>query len=113
MSGGEVFDACLESLAPFGRIVTFGIASRQPNEVRTPQLMRSSRTVVGFWLIHLLERPELAKGAGLLPNLLLVAADELQVIIGGVYPLSRRRRSADCAAKTAARHGKLLLDPNL
>ena len=33
MAGGRVFDASLEALAPFGRLVTYGIASREPNEV--------------------------------------------------------------------------------
>ena len=41
------------SLAPFGRIVTFGIASREENAVKTGHLMRNSRAVVGFWLVHL------------------------------------------------------------
>src|SRR5205085_7307267 len=33
MAGGEVFEASLAALAPFGRLVTYGIASRQANEV--------------------------------------------------------------------------------
>ena len=37
MSGGAAFDACLSVLAPFGRMVTFGIASREPNEVIDPR----------------------------------------------------------------------------
>ena len=35
MSGGRVFDNCLEALAPFGRLVACGIASREQNELRT------------------------------------------------------------------------------
>ena len=30
MSGGESFEACLRALAPFGRLVTYGLASREP-----------------------------------------------------------------------------------
>ena len=33
MAGGRVFDASLDALAPFGRLVTYGIASREPNTV--------------------------------------------------------------------------------
>ena len=33
MAGGEVFEQSLAALAPFGRLVTYGIASRQANEV--------------------------------------------------------------------------------
>ena len=33
MAGGRVFDASLDALAPFGRLVTYGMASREPNQV--------------------------------------------------------------------------------
>ena len=32
MAGGRVFDASLRALAPFGRLVTYGMASREPNQ---------------------------------------------------------------------------------
>ena len=57
MAGGRVFDASLDALAPFGRLVTYGIASREPNAVTSGALMRKSRAVVGFWLMHCLRRP--------------------------------------------------------
>src|SRR5919197_3777492 len=49
MAGGRVFDESLSALAPFGRLVPYGIASRQPNEVSSGTLMRKSQAVVGFW----------------------------------------------------------------
>lgn len=110
MSGGASFDAQLEALAPFGRIVAFGIASREPNEVRTSRLMRASHTVAGFWIPHLLARPELlAEGT---PELLgAVACGELEVVIGGVHPMSDvARLQIDLAERRT--HGKLLLDPS-
>ena len=110
MAGGEVFDACLAALAPFGRLVTFGIASGQPNEVRTGDLMRTSRAVVGFWLVRLFTRPDEVR-AGIEELLAAVAAGELEVVIGGVYPLSEARRALeDIAARRT--EGKLLLDPS-
>ena len=57
MAGGATFDACLSALAPFGRLVTFGIASRDPNRSPTRKLMQTSRAVVGFWLVHLFSGP--------------------------------------------------------
>src|ERR1700733_4731880 len=57
MAGGAVFDASYQALAPFGRIVVCGIASQEPNELRTGSLLRHSRSVVGFYLFHTLERP--------------------------------------------------------
>ena len=109
MAGGSVFDACLEALAPFGRLVTFGLASREPNQVRNADLMRTSRAEVGFWLVHLFTRPaELRAGIGELLGA--VAAGELEVVVGGVYPLSDARRALeDIAARKT--EGKLLLDP--
>jgi NADPH:quinone reductase len=109
MAGGEVFDACLAALAPFGRLVTFGIASRQQNTVRSGDLMRTSRAVVGFWLVHLFRRPDMLR-AGIAELLGAVAAGELEVVIGGTYPLSEARRALeDIAARRT--EGKLLLDP--
>jgi NADPH2:quinone reductase len=109
MSGGEAFEASLRALAPFGRLVTYGLASRQPVNVSNVELMRTSRAVVGFWLVHLFRRPEEVREA--ITELLgAVAKGELEVVIGGVYPLSDARRALeDIAARRT--HGKLLLDP--
>jgi len=109
MTGGDAFEATLRSLAPFGRLVAFGIASRQQNEVSNAHLMRNSRAVVGFWLVHLFRRPELLR-AGIEELLGAVAAGELEVVVGNVYPLSEVRRAhEDLAARRT--QGKQLLDP--
>ncbi|MFN8160189.1 MAG: NADPH:quinone oxidoreductase family protein [Solirubrobacterales bacterium] len=109
MSGGTAFEQALRSLAPFGRLVTFGIASREENEVRTGHLMRNSRAVIGFWLVHLFSRPQLLR-EGLEEVLGAAAAGELRAVIGGVYPLSQAARAhEDLAARRTT--GKLLLDP--
>src|SRR3954449_3871312 len=63
MSGGRVFDECRKALAPFGRIVVYGIASREQNELRTGSLMRRSHTVVGFWLMHCIGQPGMLREA--------------------------------------------------
>jgi NADPH2:quinone reductase len=110
MSGGESFEAELRTLAPFGRMVVFGIASREENQVRTGHLLRNSRAVIGFWLMHLVpRRTEVATMIGELLGA--VAAGELEVVIGGVYPLSEVRRAhEDIAGRKTT--GKLLLDPS-
>src|SRR4051794_27912566 len=61
MAGGEVFDQSLQALAPFGRVVAYGAASGRPNEVATGRLMRRSASVVGFWLMHCVSRPEMVR----------------------------------------------------
>jgi NADPH:quinone reductase len=109
MTGGETFEACLRALAPLGRLVIFGIASREQNQVSTGHLLRHSRAVIGFWLMHLI--PQRALVAETIADLhRAVAAGELEVVIGDTYPLSEARRAhEDNAARRS--HGKLLLDP--
>jgi NADPH2:quinone reductase len=110
MTGGDTFDACLRTLAPFGRHVVFGIASREQREVSTGHLLRSSRAVIGFWLVHLI--PHREEVAAMLADLFgAVAAGEIEVTIGGVYPLSEAQRAhEDLAGRRTS--GKLLLDPS-
>jgi NADPH2:quinone reductase len=109
MSGGEVFEQSLEALAPFGRIVAYGIASRQQNEVRTGALMRKSRAVVGFWLMHCMGRPEMVDEA--LQDLFARAArGELRAVVGATYPLEQAAQAqVDLAERRTT--GKVLLDP--
>ncbi|HEY4426611.1 MAG TPA: NADPH:quinone oxidoreductase family protein [Solirubrobacteraceae bacterium] len=110
MSGGEVFDASYRALAPFGRIVAYGIATNQPNDVSTGSLLRHSRAVVGFYLFHCLERPGMFEQA--LSELFARAArGELEVIVGHTYPLEQAAQAQiDLRARRTT--GKLLLDPS-
>jgi NADPH:quinone reductase len=110
MSGGRVFDQSLEALAPFGRLVVYGIASREQNEVRTGRLMRKSRAVVGFYLGHCLGRRELMEEP--LRDLFERAArGELRPRMGETYPLSEARRAHE-DLQSRRTTGKLLLDPS-
>jgi NADPH2:quinone reductase len=109
MSGGETFEASLRSLAPFGRLVTFGIASREQNQVSTGHLMRHSRAVIGFWMVHLLTRRDLL-GTMVAELYGAVAAGELEVVVGGTYALADARSAHETIAARRT-HGKLLLDP--
>jgi NADPH2:quinone reductase len=110
MSGGAAFDAEMGVLAPLGRMVVFGIASREQRDVSTAALLRGSKSVIGFWLVHLLSRRELA--VSMIGELVgAVAAGELQVTVGGVYPLSEAAKAhEDMIARRTS--GKLLLDPS-
>jgi NADPH2:quinone reductase len=109
MAGGEVFEQSLHALAPFGRLVAYGAASGERNEVQTGRLMRGSAAVVGFWLVHCLRDPEML--AGPLADLFERAArGELRPIVGGTYPLEEAARAhTDMQARRTT--GKLLLDP--
>ncbi len=110
MAGGRVFDESLKALAPFGRLVTYGIASREPNTVASGALMARSHAVVGFWLMHCLRRPREMVAEPLAELFGLTAAGELRVVEGEVYPLSEARRAhEDLRARRTT--GKLVLDP--
>ena len=109
MAGGQVFDESLAALAPFGRLVTYGIASREPNEVSNGRLMRKSQAVVGFWLMHCLGRRDMMEEP--LADLFERAArGELRPVIGTTYRLSEVRQAHQDLQERRT-HGKVLLDP--
>jgi NADPH2:quinone reductase len=110
MSGGRVFDQCADALAPFGRIVAYGIASREQNTVETGRLMRKSRAVVGFWLMHCLGRRDMMEEP--LRDLFERAAHgELVPQLGTTYALSDVRQAHE-DLQGRRTQGKLLLDPS-
>jgi NADPH2:quinone reductase len=110
MTGGNVFSGSLSALAPFGRLVTYGMAARQETPAVPPgALMQRSRAVIGFWLAHCMTRPHLMDAAmnDLLP---MVADGGLKPVVGGRYPLSAVREAhQDLLARRTT--GKLVLDP--
>ncbi len=110
MSGGEVFEASYRALAPFGRIVAYGIATNEANEVQTGSLLRHSRAVVGFYLFHCFGRPGMFAQA--LSDLFERAArGELHAVVGNTYPLGQAAQAQiDLRARRTT--GKLLLDPS-
>ncbi len=109
MSGGAVFEASYRALAHFGRIVAYGIATNEANEIRTGSLLRHSRAVVGFYLFHCLERPAMFTDA--LADLFARAArGELRAIVGNTYPLEQAAQ-AQIDLRERRTTGKLLLDP--
>jgi NADPH:quinone reductase len=109
MAGGRVFEECMSALAPFGRCVTYGIASEEPNTVSTGSLMRRSQAVVGFWLMDCIGRPAMIDDA-LADLFARVAAGELRVVVGGTYPLADAGQAQiDLRARRTT--GKVLLDP--
>ncbi|MGI8666131.1 MAG: quinone oxidoreductase family protein [Jatrophihabitans sp.] len=110
MTGGTVFDQSLAALAPFGRLVTYGMAGRQdPTPIEATNLMAHSSAVIGFWLAHTARRPGmLAEAATDLFELIL--AGKLRPVIGATYRLdgvAEAHRSLLSRAST----GKLVLVP--
>jgi NADPH:quinone reductase len=110
MAGGESFEQSLRALAPFGRVVVCGIATGEKNMVSTGHLLRHSRSVLGFWLYHCLERPAEMIDEPLAQLFDLAARGELTALVGGTYPLAQAGKAhTDLAGRKTS--GKLLLDP--
>jgi NADPH2:quinone reductase len=110
MTGGSVFDGSLAALAPLGRLAVFGMASRTPPSPVDPRtLMARSQAVIGFWLVHIVQRPKLLAAA--VTDLMTSLADgSLRPVIGGTYPLAEAA-DAHRALLDRSSTGKLILDP--
>jgi NADPH:quinone reductase len=110
MAGGARFHASLAALAPFGRVVTYGMASREETAPVAPaDLMRRSRGVIGLWLAHAAARPAEMLAPALDELFALVASGELRAIVGGTYPLAEARRAHE-DLRSRGTVGKLVLD---
>jgi NADPH2:quinone reductase len=110
MVGGPTFDASLASLAPFGRLATFGMAGRTPpSPIDAGALLQGSRAVIGFWLVHCMSKPGMVTEP-MAEMLQMVAEGTLSPIVGNTYPLADARRAhEDLLARRST--GKLVLDP--
>jgi NADPH2:quinone reductase len=108
---GTGFEGELGALGMLGRIVVFGNAARHPNEVPTNYLLQTSKSVLGFWLVALVARRQDLIASMIGELLGAVAAGDLEVTIGGTYPLSEVAR-AHTDMQERSTTGKLLLDPS-
>lgn len=109
MVGGPTFDASLAALAPFGRLATFGMASRvPPKPVTAAELMSRSRAVIGFWLAHCFGQPHLLQPQ--MAELLAMVEDgTLTPLVGGTYALEDAALAHE-ALRSRGSIGKLVLD---
>jgi NADPH2:quinone reductase len=108
---GTGFDAELHALGMLGRMVVFGNAARDPSEVHTNYLLQTSKSVLGFWLVALVARRQDLIASMIGELLGAVATGDLEVTIGGTYPLSEVAR-AHTDMQERRTTGKLLLDPS-
>ncbi|WP_212846798.1 NADPH:quinone oxidoreductase family protein [Actinoplanes ianthinogenes] len=108
--GGPVFGAGLATLANFGRLVTYGNASRLPKPpVDLDTLTDRNLAVCGFWLRPALTVPG-AFREPLEAMFDLVAAGALRPVTGAAYPLDRARQAfEDLLARRTT--GKITLTP--
>ena len=111
MVGGTTTDQSIAALAPFGRCVVYGMASREaPSLVDPRRLIVRSQGVVGFWLAHAMRDPARHLAAPMRELLELTVAGDLTPVVGGTYPLSEAARAhQDLRERRTV--GKLVLDP--
>jgi NADPH2:quinone reductase len=111
MVGGKTFDESLEILAPFGRLITYGMASRTaPSLIQPASLMGGSKTISGFWLSHCFGNKELMNDV--IEQLFkLIEEEKLKPVIGAEFPLSQANLAhrSMLARETT---GKITLNPN-
>lgn len=110
MVGGTTFDQSMAALAPFGRMVFYGMASRKPPSVVHPgALMPKSQTISGFWLVNALAKRELMTEV-FTDLFTLIMTGKLRPIVGATYPLSKAEQAhRDMLARKTV--GKIVLNP--
>jgi NADPH2:quinone reductase len=110
MVGGKTTDISLEVLAPFGRLIVYGMASRTPGTSINPaSLMGGSKTITGFWLAHCFGSKELLNDV--IDELFaLVIQGKLNPVIGATFPLSEAI-NAHKAMLARSTVGKIVLNP--
>lgn len=110
MVGGQTFDKSLEALAHFGRLITYGMASRvAPTSVAPGSLMAGTKTVSGFWLSHCFAKPELFHLV--IAELFTMIADgRVRPVIGARFGLSEAIQAHE-QMRSRGSTGKITLDP--
>ena len=98
--------AAIEALAPFGRLVSFGVSAGPTAEINMQMLYRKGLTVHGYG--GLIE-PEERMAAGKAAALAALADGRLKVTVADVLPLSRVN-DAFSALVNRAVTGKIVLD---
>lgn len=110
MVGGKTFDQSLLALGTFGKLITFGMASRTaPTPIHPGALMHGSKTVAGFWLANCFGKKELFHDV-IEELFTLISEGKLKPIIRATYPLSQAQ-AAHKSMLARESVGKIALDP--
>jgi NADPH2:quinone reductase len=110
MVGGTTFDQSILALGDFGRLITFGMASRTaPTPIHPGSLMHGSKTISGFWLANCFGKKEMM-GDVLVELFQLITEGKLEPIIGASYPLAEAE-AAHRAMLARETTGKIVLKP--
>jgi NADPH2:quinone reductase len=110
-AGGSLFERSFAALRPFGRVVQYGLSTREKTRVSNANLLKTSRGIVGFWLMHCIGRPGMLREP-LADRFARAARGELVARVGEAYPLAEVARAhEDLLARRTS--GKLIVDPSI
>lgn len=110
MAGGEVFNKTLKCLAPFGRLVIYGVASGEQARLHPSILMGKNQSVIGFFLPQIMRKPQLLQSS--LQELFTYLGDgSLQLTIGEIFPLEEAAK-VHRLMQSRQTMGKIILVPN-
>jgi NADPH2:quinone reductase len=109
MAGGDVFQRSVHCLAPFGRLIIYGVASGETPVLNPVDLMEKNKTITGFFLPAMMEKPALYQES--LQNILNFATEgKLKTIIGKTYALEDVAQVHE-EMQNRKTQGKLILIP--
>ena len=109
VGGDEFLQKNLGCLAVFGRMVVYGAASGEFGTVVPAGLMKCCHSVVGFWLVRVMNRPDLFVPS-LQEMLAWISSGDLRITIGDRYPLEKTAEAHE-ALEGRKTSGKLILNP--
>ena len=110
MIGGKTFDESLAALGDFGRMITFGMASRTaPTPVHPGSLMHGSKTISGFWLANCFSSKAMMHDV-VAELFTLIGSGALKPVIGNTYSLNDAA-GAHRAMLARGTTGKIVLKP--
>ncbi|MFD2639956.1 quinone oxidoreductase family protein [Piscibacillus salipiscarius] len=109
MVGGDVFKQTLKCLAPFGRLVIYGVASRVQPKLYPSYLMGKNQSVIGFFLPQIMRKQKLFQNS-LKELLSYLQSGQLKLTIGGVYDLEDAKKVHELLEGRQTK-GKLILKP--
>ena len=109
MTGGVTLSRALQALAPFGRMVVYGQASRQTPHIATQRLVVPNHSITGFYLGAYIGRRDLIRST--LEDLIGYVLDKrLELQVGAVWPLARASE-AHRLLEGRKTTGKVVLQP--
>lgn len=106
--GGDVGESSLQCLAPYGRLVCYGVSSKLLAAFSGSQLMQKNQSVVGYWLTGRLagdSRPVMQAVRGLLD---LAAQQRIRAVVRHVFALENAAQ-AHRAISARETVGKVIL----